>query len=702
MADREDVLFELGTEELPPRALRRLGDALTAGFREGLDGAGVEFAEAAGFATPRRLAVLIRGCALSQPERESERLGPAVAAAFDDNGAPTRAAEGFAHSCGTTVDALTRVETDKGQRLAHRRREPGQATTTLLPRIAEQAVHRLPIPKRMRWGASSVQFVRPVHWLVFLMGEQVVPCALLGLDADRYTLGHRFHGAGRIALSHPSDYERRLRDDGFVVARFDARQDMIRDRVERLARESGGEADMDEALLDEVTGLTEWPAPIQGSFDEAFLEVPIELLVLTMKQDQRCFPVFDSGGALMNRFIAVANIDSTDPAAVRQGNERVIRPRFADAKFFWDQDRRKPLKDRLEDLKHVVYQERLGSMYDKSARVAALASDITLLVGGDADQVRRAGWLSRCDLVTETVFEFPGMQGIAGRCLLTHEKADAELARAMEEFYMPRHAGDALPETKTGTVIALAEKLDTLAGIFAIGECPSGDKDPYALRRAALGALRILREKRLRIPLWAVLEIANNRLDEPLGSDDTVDAVYAFMMERLKGIYLDEGVDGSVFAAVLAVEPSTVADFDQRVQAVTAFRALSEAGALAEANKRARNILRQSDFDDDDAEVDPALLSAGAEAGLNERIQVLERQIDPVLESGDYEAALKLLAGLRDPLDRFFNDVMVMAEDPALRDNRLALLSRLSRLFLQVADISRLQISTRQSRGALA
>jgi glycyl-tRNA synthetase beta chain len=700
MFDHQDVLFELGTEELPPKALRRLGDALLAGFRDGLDQAGIDYAHAEAFATPRRLAVLVSACAGHQSETESERLGPAVAAAFDAAGAPTAAAEGFARSCGVAVDVLTRTKTDKGERLVYRWRESGQRTVELLPRIAEQAVQGLPIPKRMRWGAAGVQFVRPAHWLLFLMGEEVVPCELLGLRADRVTRGHRFHCAGPLTLKRPSDYEGLLREEGFVVARFDERKASIRRQVEELARRAGGEPDLEDALLEEVTALTEWPVAIQGTFDEAFLEVPVELLVLTMKQDQRYFPIFDQGGRLMNRFIAVANIDSTDPDVVRQGNERVIRPRFADARFFWDQDRKRPLEDRLEDLKKVVFQARLGSMYDKSARVAALASDIALLTGADTDKASRAGWLSRCDLVTETVFEFPEMQGITGRCLLMHEGADPELAQAMDEFYMPRHAGDELPRTRVGTAVSLAEKLDTLTGIFAIGESPSGDKDPYALRRAALGALRILREQRLRVPLWAVLQIANNRLEEPLRSEHTVDAVHAFMMERLRGIYLDEGTDAGVFNAVLAVEPVTAAEFDERVKAVAAFRALPEAGALAEANKRARNILRKAEFDADDADVDPSRLSDPSERRLHDETLALERQIEPLLESGDYAAALKLLAGLRDPLDRFFDDVMVMVDDPALRDNRLALLLRLSRLFLQVADISQLQISTRQEREA--
>jgi len=700
MPERHDMLFELGTEELPPRALRRLGDTLLAGFREGLAQAGIEYADAAGFATPRRLAVLVRDCAATQPEKESERLGPAVAAAFDPAGSPTAAAEGFARSCGVPVDALTRIDTGKGERLAYRWRESGHRTVDLLPDIAKQAVNGLPIPKRMRWGASSAQFVRPAHWLVFLMGEDIVPCELLGLRADRRSRGHRFHCSEALVLQRPGDYERRLREEGFVIACFDERRASIRAQVLSLAAQVDGEADLDDELLDEVTALTEWPVAIAGSFDDDFLAVPHELLVLTMKQDQRYFPVFDRNGALMNRFIAVANIDSKEPDVVRQGNERVIRPRFADAKFFWDKDRKRPLEDRLEELKQMVFQERLGSMYDKSARVAALASDIALLTGVDTDKASRAGWLSRCDLVTETVFEFPEMQGITGRYLLVHEQADPEIAQAMEEFYMPRHAGDELPGTRVGTVVSLAEKLDTLAGIFAIGASPSGDKDPYALRRAALGALRILREQRLRVPLWAVIQIASNRLDESLRSEETVDAVYAFVMERLKGVYHEEGVDASVFNAVLEVEPATIADCDRRVAAVGGFRDLPEASALAEANKRARNILRKAGFEDEEAGIEPERLTDPAEVALHEKTAALERQIEPLLESDDYDAALKLLAGLRDPLDRFFDDVMVMVDDPEVRDNRLALLARLSRLFLQVADISQLQISTRQAREA--
>lgn len=700
MGEREDVLFELGTEELPPMALRRLGEALLAGFRRGLEQEQIEFAGIEGFATPRRLAVLIRGCAGRQPETESERLGPAAAAAFDADGAPTQAARGFARSCGVEVEELSRVATDKGERLAYRWRKPGQSTADLLPRIAEQAVHGLPIPKRMRWGSSSVQFVRPAHWLVCLMGDEVVPCELLGLRAGRETRGHRFHCAGPLILNRPGEYEDRLRREGFVIAGFDERKASIRRQVQDAARRAGGEADMDDELLEEVTALTEWPVAVEGSFDQDFLRLPVELLVLTMKKDQRYFPVRDQSGNLMNRFIAVANIDSSDPATVRQGNERVIRPRFADAKFFWDQDCRRPLADRLEDLKHVVFQERLGSMYDKSARVAALASDIALLTGADTELASRAGWLSRCDLVSETVFEFPEMQGIAGCRLLMHEGADADLARAMDEFYMPRHAGDELPRTPVGAAVSLAEKLDTLAGIFAIGESPSGDKDPYGLRRAALGALRILREQRLRVPLWAVIQIANNRLDESLRSEEIVDAVYDFMMERLKGIYQEEGVDVGVFNAVLEARPVTVVEFDERVRAVNEFRALPEAGALAEANKRARNILRKAGFDTEDPQIDTDRLSDPAEIRLHEQTIALERQIEPLLESGEYAAALKLLAGLRDPLDRYFDDVMVMVDDPVQRNNRLALLRLLGDLFLRVADISQLQISTRQGREA--
>jgi glycyl-tRNA synthetase beta chain len=684
------LLFELGTEELPPKALRRLSESLRAGFEKGLADAGLAHGEAVAYAAPRRLALLVRDCATSQADREIERRGPAVAAAFDADGRPTKAAEGFARSCGTTVDQLQRVETDKGSWLGFRVHEAGRTATELLPKIAEAALHQLPIPKRMRWGASEAQFVRPVHWLLFLLGDEVVPCTLLDATADNLSYGHRFHHPGAITLYRPEDYADVLESLGKVIAHFDKRLEIIKDQVETLAAELGGRADLDAELLDEVTALNEWPVAVAGTFETEFLEVPAEALVATMKGNQKYFPVFDDTGRLMNHFITVANIDSRQPALIREGNERVVRPRLADAKFFWEQDGRKTLAERAAQLHEVVFQKDLGSMADKSERVAGLAEAIAGRIGGDAALARRAGELSRCDLMTEMVFEFPEMQGIMGRYQALRDGEPEELARAMDEFYMPRFSGDRLPSSRTGIAISLAEKLDTLVGIFGVGLRPTGDKDPFALRRAALGALRILREHALPLDLVEQLEFAARQLGSRIKTRDAVEQVYQFMMERLRGLYADAGVAPDIFDAVAGVTPRSVADFEHRVRAVRDFRTLTEADALAAANKRIGNILKKVS-EPVPGHVDAGLFDHDAERQLFEQLEAVEREIAPMAEDSDYGAMLQLLSRLRPAVDRFFDDVMVMADDTAVRANRLALLQRLARQFLRVADISRLQ-----------
>lgn len=696
MNDSVDVLFELGTEELPPKALRNLSNALAENFEGGLQQNSIHYDRIEPFATPRRLAVIIKGCHRKQTDKEIERRGPAISVAFDQNGTPTPAAQGFARSCGTTVERLERVENEKGQWLSYKVSEPGRTSMELLPEIAQQALHKLPIPKRMRWGDCSSSFIRPVHWVTFLFGGEVVPCKLFDISSDRVSFGHRFHSNGEISLDSTSEYQDRLRFPGYVLLSFEKRKQHIRQQVERLANEMDGIADCDDDLLDEVTALTEWPVAIKASFDSEFLDVPREVLVLTMKQHQRYFPIFSRDGRLLNHFITVANIESKDPEIIRKGNEKVIRPRFADAKFFWDQDRKQTLESRLNRLKQVVFQQKLGSMYEKSGRVAALARDIALLTGADSDKVDRAAWLSRCDLVTETVFEFPEMQGVMGRYLLQREGANPELSQAMDEFYWPRFAGDRIPETRTGIVVSLAEKLETIVSIFAIGEIPTGDKDPFGLRRLALGALRILKERQLKVQLRTALEIAHNRLPEQTQNSEILDTVYEFIIERLRGLYLEQGIDSSVFNAVNKVNPSTIGDFDRRINAVSIFKGIPEAESLAEANKRIRNILRKADFKMSE-EIASELFSEEAEIQLYQSISMLERQIEPALESGDYAMALRQLAQLKPSVDRFFDEVMVMAEDMEIRTNRLTLLSKLYTMFLQVADISELQISTRQS-----
>lgn len=687
MSERQHLLFELGTEELPPVALKKLRDALTQEFVAGLDKAGLQHGEVESFAAPRRLALLVRDCALSQPDQQIEKRGPAVQAAYKPDGSPTPAAEGFARSCGVSIDQLGRIKTDKGEWLGYLVTEAGKPAKALLPGIAEAALNALPIPKRMRWGAGSAEFVRPVHWLLFLHGDQVVDCTLLDAKAGKLSYGHRFHHPAAIEINNPLDYASALRDQGKVIASFEERRDHIREQIQRSAESLGGQVQMDEDLLDEVTALNEWPVPITASFEEQFLQVPNEALILTMKKNQKYFPLFDAQGQLLNHFITIANIDSPRPELIAEGNARVVRPRLSDAMFFWQQDGKKKLEDRIERLKAVVFQQKLGSMYDKSVRVAQLAGHIATLIGADSAHAERAGMLSRCDLVTEMVGEFAAMQGIMGRYLANKDGEPGDIPAAMDEFYMPRQAGDKLPQTQTGICISLAEKLDTLVGIFGIGLKPTGDKDPFALRRSALGALRILREHRLSLDLRALLAKAREGLGSLVTESDVEQQVYAFLLERLKGLI---GEDARLFEAVAAVQPASVTDFDQRVAAVNSFQQLPQAEALAAANKRIRNILKKVEGSLP-TQVQTSLLAEAAERTLFDQVQAMQAQVAPLMAVSDYPAVLATLAELREAVDKFFDDVMVMADDAAVRDNRLALLGQLNGLFLQVADISVLQ-----------
>ncbi|MEW8043568.1 MAG: glycine--tRNA ligase subunit beta [gamma proteobacterium symbiont of Phacoides pectinatus] len=690
MADCADLLFELGTEELPPVALKRLSNALTEEFTAGLARENLTHGEVTAYAAPRRLALLVRDCAAAQPDREIERRGPAVQAAFDDAGNPSKAAEGFARSCGTSVDRLERMRTDKGEWLVYKVQDTGKPAAELLPSIAETALNRLPIPKRMRWGASEAQFVRPVHWLLFLHGDQVVDCTLLDARARRTTLGHRFHHPGVIEIANPADYAGTLEETGYVLAGFDARREKIRAQVETTAETLGGHAVIDEALLDEVTALNEWPVPIAGAFEEKYLAVPHEALILTMKKNQKYFHMVNAEGGLMNHFITIANIDSPKPELIQEGNERVVRPRLADAMFFWQQDGNRRLEDHIPSLSGVVFQQKLGSMQEKSERVAELAAGIAAAIGGDEQLARRAGHLSRCDLMTEMVGEFGDMQGIMGRYQARRDGENEELALALEEFYLPRFSGDRLPETRTGIALSLAERIDTLVGIFGIGMKPTGDKDPFALRRSALGALRIMREHQLPLNLLQLLESARQGLGTKIDNSGVTGEVYDFMIDRLKGIYQDRGVPVNVFEAVAAIKPESSADFERRISAVVAFGKLPEADSLTAANKRIRNILRKAGTEIL-ATADPTLFENDQELALHERIAAKGAEVAPLLSGYDYEGALRTLAELKEPVDHFFDQVMVMAEDPAVRGNRLALLNSLSRLFLGVADIARLQ-----------
>ncbi len=694
MSARRDLLVEIGTEELPPTALKRLSEAFRDRLAEALQAAQLDWLEIHAYATPRRLAVVCKDLLTKQPDRLVERRGPALRAAFDEAGRPTRAAEGFARSCGVAVTELERMETDKGAWLVYRKVEPGRATAELLPELVEQALAALPIPKRMRWGASEASFVRPVHWVVLMLGETVVPATLFGLESDRHSRGHRFHHPEAIALPRAGDYAPLLETEGRVLADFEARRTAIRAQVEAAAAQLGGEALVDPALLDEVTGLVEWPVALTGGFDPRFLRLPQEVLVATMQGHQKYFPVRDAEGRLLPHFVTVANIDSRDPARVREGNERVIRPRLTDAEFFWQQDTRRPLGERLQALRHIVFQQRLGSLYDKVRRITAIARGMAAEMGVDEAQAERAAQLCKCDLVTEMVGEFPELQGTMGRYYALESGEAPAVAEAIGEHYRPRHAEDDTAATPLGQILAIADKLDTLAGLFAAGAPPKGDRDPFGLRRAALGALRTYIERGLEGDLMAHLRLACAQLEGTLEVPETLpERLYDFMMERLRAYYLEQGVRHDSFEAVLARRPGRPYDFHRRLQAVEAFRGLPEAASLAAANKRIGNILRQAqERGEAIAEVDPTAFVEDAERALFEALSALEADVHQRVRAGDYETALTRLATLRAPVDRFFDEVMVMAEDAALRRNRLALLARLQALFLSIADVSRLVI----------
>ncbi|UJS25052.1 glycine--tRNA ligase subunit beta [Thiothrix winogradskyi] len=681
-----DLLVEIGTEELPPKALKKLSDAFTTGIVAGLAEAGLAAAEVHPYAAPRRLAVWLQGVPVQQADQIIERKGPALAAAFDKEGNPSKAAEGFARSCGVAFADLQQIDTDKGGWLIFRQQQVGQQTTALFPAIVEKSLAALPIPKRMRWGSGSAEFVRPIHWIVMLADGDVIDANILSIQTGRETRGHRFHAPAAVAITTPADYAVQL-GDAYVIARFEARRDMIKAKVEALATELGGTAIMPDDLLDEVTGLVEWPVPVAGRFEERFLDVPQEALISTMQDNQKYFALVDAAGKLMPNFITVANIESRDVSQISTGNERVIRPRFSDAEFFWTQDKKTSLESRREQLKKMVFQQKLGTLYDKSERVALLAADIAKRMGGDEALAIRAAQLGKCDLVTSMVFEFTELQGTMGRYYANHDGEAAEVASAMEEQYMPRFAGDELPSTATGRILALAERLDTLTGIFGIGQKPTGAKDPFALRRAALGVLRILIELQLPLDLADLLDKAADGLTPHLGSKPDTQEALDYILERLRAYYQEQGIGAELVEAVASLKPTQPLDFDRRVKAVAAFRQLTASESLAAANKRIGNILKKVEGSLPES-VNPALLQLEAEKALASAVQYQENKVVPLFAAGQYEAALLSLAELREPVDKFFDDVMVMADDVDLKNNRLALLNRLRGLFLRVADLS--------------
>jgi glycyl-tRNA synthetase beta chain len=699
MSSAADFLVEVGTEELPPKALLNLSEAFQDSVVTRLSAAGLAHGKVERFATPRRLALRVRRLVGEQPQQQVQRRGPPVKAAFDAAGTPTRAATAFAQSCGVELAQLGRETDPKGNEyLSYSGVKAGASTASLLPAIVSEALDALPIPKRMRWGSGDAQFVRPVHWLVMLHGRDVVQARVLDVASGDESRGHRFMSRGPMRITSPASYERALENRGKVVASFEARRERIRKGVEALGIELQGRALIGTALLDEVTALVEWPVPFAGRFDERFLELPRELLIATLQEHQRLFPVEDSAGRLLPAFIAVSNIESLDAAVVRAGNERVVRPRLSDAAFFWQQDRKQPLAARIAALDAVTFQAQLGSIGARSLRIRTLAVRIAEALGADTARTQRAAQLAKCDLVTNLVGEFPELQGVMGRYYALADGEAPEVAQAIAEHYQPRGAGDDLPTSATGLALALADRLDTLAGIFAIGQKPSGTRDPFGLRRAAIGVLRMIVEKRLPVDLAALIEAAVNA--QPVGEDRAAIsiAVYDYVMERLRASYLEPdaanalpGVTTELFDAVLATRPRSPLDFDSRLRAVIEFLALPDAASLTAANKRIANLLRKSAGDQRSAgPIDPTLLRVAAERSLHDGLRDVQGPVETHVARGEYAAALRRLAGLRPAVDAFFDGVMVMDEDLALRANRLAMLNALRTLFSGIADLSRL------------
>ena len=685
----QNFLVEIGTEELPPKALKTLATSFADNVEAELNQAGLSFDKIEWFAAPRRLAVKVLNLATQQPSKEIEKRGPAVSAAFDAEGKPTKAAEGWARGCGITVDQAERIATDKGEWLVHRAKIEGQPTKNLLNSIVANALAKLPIPKPMRWADKTVQFIRPVHTVTMLLGNELIEGEILGVASARTIRGHRFLGEKEFEIQHADQYPQLLREKGSVVADFNERKAEILAKSQAKATALGGVADIEESLLEEVTSLVEYPNVLAAKFEERFLAVPAEALVYTMKGDQKYFPIYDKEGKLLPHFIFVSNINPEDPTAIIEGNEKVVRPRLTDAEFFFKTDLKQKLVDRLPRLETVLFQQQLGTLKDKTDRIEQLAGEIAKQIGADEAKAKRAGLLSKCDLMTNMVFEFTDTQGVMGMHYARHDGEEEEVAVALNEQYMPRFAGDELPKSLVASAVALADKFDTLTGIFGIGQAPKGSADPFALRRAALGALRIIVEKNLPLDLEDLVKKSAALFGDKLTNQNVVADVVDFMLGRFRAWYQDEGIAVDVIQAVLARRPTRPADFDARVRAVSHFRTLDSAEALAAANKRVSNILAKADAAI--GEINLTACVEPAEKALAEAVLALRAEVQPLIAQGDYTAVLDKLANLRAPVDSFFDNVMVNAEDLALRQNRLAILNTLQDLFLQVADISVLQ-----------
>lgn len=683
-----DFLVELGSEELPPKALLSLSQSFASSIQKQLDDLQLSYAQVKAFATPRRLAVLVESLATQQADREEEKLGPPVKAAFDQDGNPTKVAEGFARSNNVNVEDLEQKDSDKGLRLAVTVKHTGQASAQLLPEVVQQALNNLPIPKRMRWGSSRTEFIRPVHWLVMLMDSTVVDANILDLTSGAKTLGHRFHHPEALEIDHAKNYESILESQAFVIADFEKRQEAIREQVIAAAQKLGGEAKLDEDLLNEVCALVEWPVVLAGKFDEEFLEVPAEALISSMQEHQKYFAVFDTNKKLLPNFITVSNLNSPQPELIIEGNEKVIRPRLSDAAFFFNTDKKQTLESRLDGLKNVVFQKQLGSLFEKTTRIQTLASKIAEQCGFDKTATERAAQLCKADLISDMVFEFSDMQGIAGSYYAQADGESEHVATAIKEHYLPKFAGDALPETQAGIAVALADRIDTLVGIFGINQIPTGSKDPFALRRASVSILRLIIEKSLDLDLKTIFEVSANLHGDNLSNDNTVQQSLDYALERLRAWYEEQNIATPIYLSVAAKNLSAPLDIDQRVKAVAEFSKLAAADSLAAANKRVSNILAKAENTSTD--INTELLQENSEQVLNKSLQDMLGNIAPLIESKQYQATLEELAKLQAPVDDFFENVMVMADDEALRNNRLALLQTLRNAFLNIADISHL------------
>ena len=694
MSATDDFLVEVGTEELPPKALRTLMDAFGANLIAAIDDARLDHGDWQTFASPRRLSVKISDLAHRQQDRKAEQKGPPVKVAFDSDGQPTPAAKAFAKKCGVEMSELDRRKTGKGEWLVYESVEKGKTVAALLPGLIEQSLDALPIPRRMRWGAGEAEFVRPVHWIVLLHGESAIEATVMGRTAGNQSRGHRFHAPGPLTIRSPDTYLETLEKEGFVIADFERRREMIQSSVNAAAVAAGGQIVDGESLYDEVAALVEWPVAVLGSFDEEYLQLPREAIVSTLTGHQRYFPVADQGGALLPRFVTVANLQSKDPDQVRDGNERVIRPRLADAAFFFNSDAKKTLASRQEALHDVVYQRGLGSLFEKSQRVAALAAWLVEQLGVDGNDVARAAALAKCDLLTGMVGEFPELQGTMGGYYAIGDGENSAVAAAISEHYQPRFAGDNLPASTAGQILSVADKLDTIAGVFCLGKKPSGNRDPFGLRRAALGIVRILVECGLDIDLNTLIAVAVDAQPKFESAGDSVaEDLYAFVTDRLRRYFLqrDSGLKSESFEAVMVRRPASLVDFDRRLAAVQTFQRLEQAQSLAAANKRIANILRKAG-DPVGISVNKKLLQEDAEIALFNALVNAQQKVEPMLKIRSYAEVLNELADLRDPVDRFFDDVMVMTDDLGVKNNRLALLSELRAMFLDVADISRLSM----------